>query len=190
MTYKITPGLNTHELKSWLQKALNKYGTYEGEAVNYTHADTAPVVMCVVKHGDELLLVKRAAGLADASGYWSTVNGFIDQPIPVERIVQQELREELSLSVDLDQIRVGKSYTVDNPLEKRRYITFPCLVELDEKPEIKLDREADACAWTNREQLDGFRILDDLPYTIDQALSLGNAVKAPETLTGDLPNAT
>ncbi len=54
--------------------------------------------MCTVLVGEEILLVKRGYNLADAEGYRSTVNGFIDEVKPVKQIAKQEALEELSLS--------------------------------------------------------------------------------------------
>lgn len=172
MPYNITDGLPESELENWLQDALKKYGRYNGLGVNFTNADKAPIVMCTIICGDEILLVKRGYGLADAEGYWSTVNGFIDEVKPVKAIAQQELREELGLTVSADNIKVAKSYTLENPKEKRKYIVFACLVELGEKPAIKLDREHTDFAWTTRDKLATFDMLDDLPYAIDRALGM------------------
>lgn len=174
MSYKITGGIPEADLSSWIETALEKYGLYEGKAVNYTHADTAPIVMGTLVYGDELLLVKRGYGLADAEGYWSTVNGFIDEVKPVKEIMQQEVKEELQLDVSLDDILVAKSYTLENPKEKRKYIVFPCLITLMKKPEIVLDREHTDYVWTTREHLKDYEMLDDLPYAIDTALKLKN----------------
>lgn len=68
MSFKITPGINEAELSSWLEKALKQYGLYEGKAVNYTHADKAPIVMCTIICEDELLLVKRGYGAGRRRG--------------------------------------------------------------------------------------------------------------------------
>jgi len=172
MSYKITPGIDESELTSWLEKALEKYGLYEGKTVNYTEADVAPIVMCTVVCGDEILLAKRGYGLADAEGYWSTVNGFIDEVKPVKEIAQQEAKEELGLDVSVDDIKVAESYTLENPKEKRKYIVFACRITLKTKPQIVLDLEHTDYAWTTRAQLDDYEMLDDLPYAIDKALSL------------------
>ncbi len=172
MSFKITAGIDEAELPFWLEKALEAYGLYENKAVNYTHADTAPIVMCTVLFGNELLLAKRGYGLADAEGYWSTINGFIDEAKPVKEIAQQEAKEELGLDVSLEDIKVAKSYTVENPKEKRKYIVFACLITLKSKPKITLDHEHTDYAWITRKQLESYEILDDLPYAIDKALEL------------------
>jgi len=172
MSYKITDGISEKDLEAWLKEALVKYGRYNGQGVNFTDADIAPIVMCTVVCGNEMLLVKRGYGLADAEGYWSTVNGFLDEIKPVKAIAQQELREELGLSVELEKIKVAQSYTLENPKEKRKYVVFACLVKLFSKPEIILDRENTDFIWTTRDKLGAFEMLDDLPYSIDRALAL------------------
>jgi 8-oxo-dGTP pyrophosphatase MutT (NUDIX family) len=172
MSYKITSGIAESELKTWLKDALKKYGSYEGKGVNYTNADIAPIVMCTVTCDDAILIAKRGFGLADAEGYWSTINGFIDEIKPVKEIAQQETQEELGLKVDLDSIKVGISYTLQNPKEKRKYVVFPCLIRLKNKPAIILDREHTDYAWIPREKLESYHILDDLSYSVDRALSL------------------
>jgi len=172
MTYSISEGIPEAELSVWLTKAATKFGTFDDKRVNYKNADLAPIVMCTVQSGDEILLVKRGYGLADAEGYWSTVNGFIDEIKPVAKQAQQEIKEELGIDVSVEQIMVRPSYTLKNPKEKRRYVVFPCLVSLPSKPQITLDSENTEYAWIKREDLTSYETLDDLPYAIGAALGL------------------
>ena len=172
MSYKITDGMQEPELIVWLKKAGQKFGTFNDGRVNYKEADIAPIVMCTVKYGNEILLVKRGYGLADAEGYWSTVNGFIDEIKPVVEQAQQEIEEELGMRVSESQITIGKTYTLKNPREKRRYIVFPCLISLDTKPKIILNEENTEYAWIKRSDLKLYNTLDDLPYAIDSALQV------------------
>jgi hypothetical protein len=171
MNYKISPGISEAELVAWLKRAGKQFGTFSDGRVNYTDADIAPVVMCTIVCGDEILLVKRGFGLADAEGYWSTVNGFFDEIKPVKAQAKQEVKEELGLIVDDQEIQVRPSYTMHNPQEKRRYIIFPCRITLSQKPtNIVLDYENTDYVWITRQQLEGYHILDDLPHAIDAAL--------------------
>lgn len=172
MSYAISPGLREDELNEWLKLARQRYGTYKSGSINYKRANVAPIVMCAVVAEGQILLVKRGEHLSDAKGYWSLVNGFIDQEIPIWAIACQELREELQLQVDKTQIKVGESYTLDNPREIRKYIVFPCLIELDEKPSIVLDHENTDYVWIVRNELKKYETLDDLEYALDHALML------------------
>jgi ADP-ribose pyrophosphatase YjhB (NUDIX family) len=172
MSFTIESGIDENQLAAWLEEAGEKFGTFDDGRVDYTNADVAPIVMCTVVCGDEILLVKRGHGLADANGYWSTVNGFIDEIKPVAKQAQQEVLEELGLNVQPDQIKVAPSYTLANPKEKRRYIVFACLVTLaGPKPDITLNEENTDFAWIKRAELESYRTLDDLPYSIDTALA-------------------
>lgn len=172
MSYRISAGIAEKQLSKWLEDAGRKYGKFKDGRVNYTDAQVAPVVMITVVCGDEILLAKRGQGLDDAEGYWSTINGFIDEDKPVAQIAAQELKEEIGLRISPQKIKVGPSYTIKNLQEKRSYIIFPCLVKLDAKPKIVLDREHTEFTWTKRNRIDQFHMLDDTPYTIDAALKL------------------
>lgn len=172
MSYKISAGLKENDLGSWISKAGNKYGRFGDGRVDYSNASTAPVVMCTIVYRGKILLVKRGYGLADAEGYWSIVNGFIDEIRPVKEIAKQEVKEELGLDIGIDDIKVAESYALQNPKEKRQYIIFACLVTLKSKPCIVLDRENTDYAWVSRKELINYETLDDLPFAIDTALSL------------------
>jgi NADH pyrophosphatase NudC (nudix superfamily) len=172
MTYKISDGIPESALVSWLSEAKKKYGTFKDGRVNYTKADIAPVVMCTVTYKDKLLLAKRGYGLADAEGYWSTINGFIDEIKPVKAQVIQEVSEELGITITNSDIQVTDSYTIRSSDEKRQYIVFPCLVTLSHKPKIILNEEHTDFAWVKRNELASYDTLDDLPYAIDTALAL------------------
>jgi 8-oxo-dGTP pyrophosphatase MutT (NUDIX family) len=172
MDYVIKPGVPEAELSNWLKDAAQKYGTFKDGRVDYTNAPIAPVVMCTIKCGPQIFLAKRGHGLADANGYWSTINGFIDENKSVQEIAANEFLEELGLRIDPQIIKVAPSYTLKNELEKREYIVFPCLLILEKKPQIKLDHEHTEFTWIKRKELENYHILRDLPLVIDAALKL------------------
>ena len=172
MSYEISKGVVEKQLPKLLTEAGQKYGKFKDGRINYTDADIAPVVMITVVCNDEILLAKRGQGLADADGYWSTINGFIDEDKSVAQIAAQELKEEVDLQISPQKIKVGPSYMVTNLQEKRSYIVFPCLVQLDGKPKIVLDPEHTEFTWTKRSKIGEFHMLEDTPYTIDAALAL------------------
>lgn len=172
MGYHTSAGIAEEKLSAWLADAAKKYGCFKDGRVNYTKADIAPIVMVTVFCQGKILLVKRSYGLADADGYWSTVNGYIDENEPVKQLAAQELKEEIDLKVAPNDIKVAGSYTLQNPAEKRKYIVFPCLASLDQQPDITLNQENTAFGWIDREDLPKYHILDDLPLAIDTALKL------------------
>jgi 8-oxo-dGTP pyrophosphatase MutT (NUDIX family) len=172
MSYQLGPGLEESELSGWLKQAAAKNGTFKDGRVDYTNATVAPVVMCTLVLGDKIFIAKRSHGLADANGYWSTVNGFIDEDRPVAQAAAQEFQEELGLSIKPGDIKVGQSYRLKNQNEKREYIIYPCLVVIHEEPVIKLDYEHTEYKWIKRGDLEKYHILDDLPLVVDSALKL------------------
>lgn len=172
MAYKISSGYPEHELPDKIKAAQKKFGSFKDGRADYTHAPEAPIVMCTVLCEDEILILKRGYGLADAEGYWSTINGFIDEPKSVKEFACQEIREETGVKLKLDNIRVGKPYRLNNPKEKRVYNVFPCLAKLKSKPKIILNKEHTGFAWINRSELENYHILYDLPHAIDSALAL------------------
>jgi 8-oxo-dGTP pyrophosphatase MutT (NUDIX family) len=172
MSFSVQKGINESELADFLDEAAKKWGTFKDGRVDYTNADIAPIIMCTVVCDNEILLVKRGYGLADAEGYWSTINGFIDEKKPVAHSVVQELQEELGLKVSPSDIRVAPSFTLSNPKEKRSYIAFACKLTLKAKPAVVLNEEHTDYTWITRDQLEDFHILDDLPYAVDAALTL------------------
>jgi 8-oxo-dGTP pyrophosphatase MutT (NUDIX family) len=172
MSYELSSGIDEKDLSAWLKDAAKKYGTFADGRVDYTHAPIAPTVMCTLKCGDEIFLAKRGYGLADANGYWSTINGFIDEDKSVAEIAANEFKEELGLTINPNIIKVAPSYTLTSQQEKRSYIIFPCLVMLDKKPDVKLDREHTEYAWIKRAELKNYHTLADLAEAIDRALAL------------------
>jgi 8-oxo-dGTP pyrophosphatase MutT (NUDIX family) len=172
LSYKISAGIDESELAGWIKSAKKKFGVFSDGRVNYTDSDIAPIVMCTLVAENKLLLAKRGHGLADANGYWSTINGFIDSPMPVAEVAAKELLEETGIRISPSLINVAKSYTLTSDQEKRTYIVYPCLARLKTKPEIILDSEHTDFVWINRAELDNYHILDDLLEAVDAALGL------------------
>lgn len=172
MSYKVSDGIPEKDLPKWIKKALTKYGTYKEGGVDYTDAPVAPIVMCTLLYKNKLLLLKRGYGLADAEGSWSVIDGFIDEDKPVKEIAKKEFKEELGIVITNNQIKVGGSFTLKSDQEKRAYVVFPVLVQMNEEPKIRLDREHTDFAWIKRSELDDYQILDDLPFVIDKTLEL------------------
>lgn len=172
MDFTISDAIDETELPKWLEDAAQKYGTFDDGRVDYTNSPIAPIVMCTIVHGEKMLLVKRGHGLADANGYWSTVNGFIDELKSPAEFAVQEIDEELGFKIKTTQVKTAPSYSVKGMKERRTYIVFPCLVKLDKEPKIKLNEENTDFKWIDRSELESFNILSDLPVAVDAALKL------------------
>src|SRR3989338_2257419 len=66
--------------------------------IDYTNARWAPVINCVVKYRDKILVVQRSKDLNFYPGYWNGISGFLDDKRSFEQKVKDELREELGIA--------------------------------------------------------------------------------------------
>ena len=55
--------------------------------IDYTNIKWAPVINCVVKHGDKILIVKRSPDLKFYPGWWNGLGGFLDDDKELEEKV-------------------------------------------------------------------------------------------------------
>lgn len=115
--------------------------------VDYTNARWAPVVNCVLKYKDKILVVQRSEKLNFYSGYWNGISGFLDDQRNLEEKVKDEIREELGLpQTKIKRIRFGEIFDQDEPKYKKTWIVHPVLVEIA-TDKIQLDWEARNYKW-------------------------------------------
>ena len=62
--------------------------------IDYTNARWAPVINCVVKYKDRILIVQRSSKLNFYPGYWNGISGFLDDKRSLEEKARDELKEE------------------------------------------------------------------------------------------------
>ncbi len=131
--------------------------------VDYTNIRYCPVVNCVVRFGDEILLQQRAQHLRLYPGFWSGISGFLDTNDSIEAKVYEELAEEAGINKQsVKQIKVGQVLVQEAPGYGKTWIVFPVLVTLKSKLEPKLNWEAAGMQWVpikaaeQRELLPGF----------------------------------
>jgi len=90
---------------------------------------------------------------------------------PIKEKILEELREEIN--VDEDNIRfieVKDSYKLKDSKINKTWIVHPVLVELKEKPEIKLDWEHTEFRWIKPEELNNYDFVTDLDKTLKKVL--------------------
>lgn len=119
--------------------------------INYTSAKKAPVIVCVVKCKEEILILKRSEKVLTYKNLWSFPAGFIDRPISLNVLALEELKEELGVKTSqIEKILWAKPYEFK---DKCTWVRYVCLVELLEKPEIKLNEEHSEYLWIKPEKL-------------------------------------
>jgi len=128
--------------------------------IDYTNIKRAPVINCIVKHGEKILIVRRNPSMTFYPGVWNGISGFLDEPDKtIEEKVKEELREELSMPEEnILSIKEGAVIEQEDPEYKKTWIVHPVLVEV-ESDELSLDWEADQYKWVDPETALTFPLL-------------------------------
>ena len=143
--------------------------------IDYTKARWAPVINCVLKHKDKILVVQRSNELNFYPGYWNGISGFLDDKRNLEQKVKDELKEELGIaSKSVRKIRLGEIFHQKEAKYKKTWIVHPVLVEVSTE-KVKLDWEAKNYKWIKLGEakrlklLPGFdRVLEKLSAWVGQ----------------------
>ena len=127
--------------------------------VDYTNARWAPVINCVVKHKDKILIVQRSTELNFYPEYWNGISGFLDDSRDIEEKVRDELKEEAGIEEkDITSIHPGKIFHQDEPAYKKTWIVHPVLVEVA-TDNVVLDWEAQDYKWIEIKEAKNFNLL-------------------------------
>ena len=127
--------------------------------VDYTNARWAPVINCVLKFKDKILIVQRNKDLNFYPGYWNGISGFLDDDKSLEQKVKQEIKEELGINEErIISIRLGEIFDQEESKYKKTWIVHPVLVEMN-TDKISLDWEAQNYQWTDLEKIKDLNLL-------------------------------
>ena len=141
-----------------MRKRLLKFKP-KPEQVDFTYARWAPVVNCVLKYQNKILLVRRSSSVNFYPGYWNGISGFLDDQRSLEEKVQDELREELGLQKSkIKSIRLGEIFHQEEPKYKKTWIVHPVLVEISTDT-VRLDWEAEEYKWVTLREAKKFKLL-------------------------------
>ncbi len=115
--------------------------------VDFTDVRYCPVINCVVKYKQKILVVERSAGMRLYPNHWNGISGFLDDRRSLEQKVRDELREELGLrKKDILSIRLGQIFDQEAPKYKKTWIVHPVLVTVATDT-VHLDWEAQNFRW-------------------------------------------
>ncbi|MDP3727705.1 MAG: NUDIX domain-containing protein [bacterium] len=139
---------------------------------DYTRARWAPVINCVVKHGERILLVERSKDLKFYPGCWNGISGFLDDGRSLEEKVRDELSEELGMPSDaIASIRLGTIFDQEAPELGKTWIVHPVLVEV-KTDQVRLDWEAQGFRWVTPDEAKTFNLLPGFDRVLNAVLSL------------------
>lgn len=122
--------------------------------IDYHNAKKAFVITCVVKCKDEFLLLKRSNEVWTYKGKWNFVAGYLDEAKPLKQKALEELKEETKITKsNVKEIKIGEPYDFNDKNIGTAFIVHPVLIELKEKPTIKLDFEHTEAKWLKKDEI-------------------------------------
>lgn len=129
------------------------------DQVDFSHARWAPVMNCVVRYNEKILLVQRNPTMRFYPGYWNGISGFLDDNRSLEEKVRDELQEELGIGAgNITAIHLGPIFDQDEPEYKKTWVVHPVLVEV-KMDTITLDWEAEKYAWVTLAEAKTYKLL-------------------------------
>lgn len=129
------------------------------EQIDYTNARWTPVINCVVRYQDKILVVQRSKQLNFYPGYWNGISGFLDDQRSLSEKVVDEIKEELGIPKNkIKQIRFGEIFHQEEPKYKKTWIVHSVLVEVA-TDKIKLNWEANNYKWIKPKEAKKLKLL-------------------------------
>lgn len=130
------------------------------DQIDFTNIRWCPVIDCVLKYKDKILVVERNKDMRLYPGYWNGISGFLDDGKSLEEKVFEELGEEVGLiKENIVSIRRGQIFDKDEPDYGKTWIVHPILVEIN-TDRIKLDWEAQSYKWIKPDAGNGVREME------------------------------
>jgi 8-oxo-dGTP pyrophosphatase MutT (NUDIX family) len=127
--------------------------------VDFTNVRWAPVINCVLKYKNKILVVQRSKNLNFYPGYWNGISGFLDDKKSLREKAAEELREELGIPKNkILKIKLGEIFDQEELKYKKTWIVHPVLVEV-KTDKIKLDWEAKNHQWLSLNEIKKLKLL-------------------------------
>ena len=126
---------------------------------DYTGIRWAPVINCVLKYKDKILVVQRSKAMRFYPGYWNGISGFLDDNNSLKQKIEGEIGEELGIRRDnIKRIKLGEIFDQEETKYKKTWIVHPVLVEV-KIDKVKLDWEAKNYKWVKFNEVKKLKLL-------------------------------
>ncbi len=136
------------------------------DQVDYTKARWVPVINCVLKYRDKILIVERSKDLNFYPGYWNGISGFLDDKKSLTEKVENELKEELGIDKrSIISVNLGEIFDQEEPKYGKTWVVHPVLVRV-KTDKIKLDWEARNYEWVKLKEIKKFKLLPGFDVVI------------------------
>ncbi|MBS3155608.1 NUDIX domain-containing protein [Candidatus Woesearchaeota archaeon] len=153
-----------------IKEFSKKLPKFKDGRIDYSKSNEAPVITVFIKFKDKILLLKRSDKVLTYKGKWNTIAGYLDEVKPIEDKVKEELREKINVKEFLS-IKIGKYFKILDKKINKKWIVTPVLVELKDKPEIKLDWEHTEFEWIKPEEMKNYDTVVSLDKSLEKVIS-------------------
>ncbi len=103
-----------------------------------------PVVTCFLRHGGDVLLLRRSSAVGSYRGLWGAVAGYAEGD--PDAAARREIEEETGLGDAVDRVRRGEPFPLDAPELGKRWIVHPYLFDCARR-DVRTDWESTDAAW-------------------------------------------
>lgn len=153
-------------MKYRLEELKKGHPTFPDGRTDYSNAEKAPVTTVVLGCDGKILILKRSSEVTGYKDTWNFVSGYLDEDKEVKKKAVEEVQEETGVSKEnISEIRKGEPYEFTDEELERTWIVFPVALELEEKPEVKLDWEHTDFKWIKPSRLSEFDTVPKLEKT-------------------------
>ena len=161
-----------------IKKMSEKLPKFPDGRIDYTNAETCLVISIFIRCKNEILILKRSDKVGSFRGKRNTVSGYMDEPKSIIEKAFEEIKEELGISPEfIYSIKIGKKYKTKMSGIKKTWIVHPVVVELKEKPDLKLDWEHTEFRWIKPQQIKDFDVVDKLEKAFKNACTYTDTQK-------------
>ena len=141
---------------------------------DYTNIRWAPVINCILKYKNKILVVQRNEKLNFYPGYWNGISGFLDDQRDLIEKVSDELNEELGIPKNkIKKIRLGEIFDQNEPKYKKTWIVHPVLVNVS-TDKVTIDWEARNYKWLKLKEVKKLKLLPGFDKVIKHLSSMLN----------------
>lgn len=164
------------DVKKLVKKFSKKLPHFQDGRIDYSQADTAPVLTVFVTFQNKFLLLKRSTNVRTYQQKWNTVAGYLDNPKQtIFQKILEELNEELQITrKQISSYSFGQSYQFTDENNSKTWIVHPTIVTLSEKPDITLDKEHTDYKWITADEIKKYDTVPNLKKSMKRAMKLAH----------------
>jgi isopentenyldiphosphate isomerase len=160
---------NIFNIFKQIKELSTKLPKFQDGRINYSNSEIAYVVTIFVKFEDRILLLKRSRKVSTYQDKWNTVAGYIDEIKPLKNKILEELKEETGIyEKDIFSYKFGKILTFKDNQINKKWIIVPCIIVLNNQPNIKLDWEHIEYIWIKPQEISNYDTVPNLKKSYEK----------------------